>query len=523
MLFNSFEFWVFFVVVIIVYFISTYIVKKNLLTQTILLIASLFFYGCWNPVYLFLILVSICITWFSGLFMEKIDLVGKNCKKRKQYVLALSLVSNLLILFFFKYYDFFARSVVSLSDFFKFSVFVPHFDILLPVGISFYTFQALGYSIDIYREKVKAEHNFITYALFVTFFPQLVAGPIERTASLLPQFKVDYRFDYIRVTDGLKLALWGMFKKVVIADRLAIYVNAIYNNVYNVTGCALVLATFFFAFQILCDFSGYSDIALGVAKVLGFNLMQNFKRPYFSKSIAEFWRRWHISLSGWFKDYVYFPLGGSRVSVPRHYLNLIITFTISGLWHGASWHFVVWGLLHSVYQIVEHIAKHIWEKLHFNMKINDAKKPENNTKYWKKGIQILWTFCLVCIGWVFFRVNSISEIPYIFKKIIYIPSEIVHAFTIQENTGIIEVIRSIFLTPGTGIGFSRQFINMGLILVLVLVSLCTRSKSGVTIVNKLPFGIRWTGYIVVFWVILMVMVYQSASIIPTSQFVYFQF
>ena len=322
MLFNSLEFCIFFPIIFTLYFLSTHKIKRNLVSQIILLTASLFFYACWNPSYLALILISVIITYLSGVYMEKYE-------AKKKLILTVSLVSNLAILFFFKYYNFFVDSVHSASTILGCEITIPNFNVLLPVGISFYTFQALGYSIDVYNKKIEAEKNFITYALFVTFFPQLVAGPIERTKNLLGQFKVDYKIDYERITSGLKLCAWGYFKKVVVADRLAIYVNGIYNNVEGSTGSALALATFFFAFQILCDFSGYSDIAIGVSRVLGFNLMKNFNRPYFSKSIPEFWRRWHISLSTWFKDYLYIPMGGNRCGTFRRYFNLFTTFFVS--------------------------------------------------------------------------------------------------------------------------------------------------------------------------------------------------
>ncbi|MDR0553308.1 MAG: MBOAT family protein, partial [Treponema sp.] len=304
--FNSWQFLAFFPLAALGYFALTMRLGPrrpalaNAVSQVFLLAASLFFYGCWKPAYLGLILLSVAVTWVSGLLME-----GRPPAK-KRFVLAASLVINLGILFFFKYYGLFADTAALLSG-----LRFPAFNALLPVGISFYTFQALGYSIDVYQGHVQAERNPITYALFVTFFPQLVAGPIERTGKLLPQFKAgvsrNHTFDYDRVTSGLKLAAWGMFKKVVIADRLAIYVDAVFGGPAAYPAASLALAVFFFTFQIYCDFSGYSDIAIGCARVLGFDLMTNFRRPYFSRSVAEFWRRWHISLSTWLKDYVYIP------------------------------------------------------------------------------------------------------------------------------------------------------------------------------------------------------------------------
>jgi len=330
------------------------VVKKNWINQLLLLIASLYFYACWKPRYLLLILTSVFITWISGILMTD------KPQRYKKIVLFISLVSNLGILFFFKYYNFFANSINVLNTKFNIHTQIPAFNVLLPVGISFYTFQALGYSIDVYKGTAKPEKNIVTYALFVTFFPQLVAGPIERTEHLLPQFKINHDFDYDRVTDGLKLALWGMFKKIVIADQLAIYVDKVYSSPTDYQSIALILATVFFAFQILCDFSGYSDIAIGCAKVLGFSLNKNFDSPYLAHNIADFWKRWHISLSTWFRDYLYIPLGGNRCSALRHSLNLLITFLLSGLWHGASITFIFWGLTHGLFLIIGNIKNKVY-------------------------------------------------------------------------------------------------------------------------------------------------------------------
>lgn len=345
MLFNSFEFWFFFAIIFILYFICIHALKSNFFSQIVLLIASLFFYAYWEPVYLILIMFSVCITWVCGILMEKTE--------KKKLILFFSLIINLTVLFIFKYFNFFVNSVNGLFVYIGKNYSISKFDILLPVGISFYTFQALGYSIDVYRGKVKAEYNFITYALFVTFFPQLVAGPIERTDNLLPQFKINHAFNYDEAVSGLRLAAWGMFKKVVIADALAKYVNIAYSDVSIYPGLTLAIATFFFSIQILCDFSGYSDIAIGIARVLGFNLQKNFNTPYLVSSIKEFWNNWHISLSTWFRDYLYIPLGGSRVKKMRHYTNILIVFIVSGLWHGAAWTFIIWGFLHGIYQIFE--------------------------------------------------------------------------------------------------------------------------------------------------------------------------
>jgi D-alanyl-lipoteichoic acid acyltransferase DltB (MBOAT superfamily) len=287
---------------------------------------------------------------------------------------------------------------------------IPYLSILLPIGLSFHTFQAMSYAIEVYRGNQKAERHFGIYALYVMFYPQLVAGPIERPQNLLHQFRQKYDFDYDRIVSGLKLILWGFFKKLVIADRLAFYVNAVYNNVDQHGGLTLLLATIFFAFQIYCDFSGYSDMAIGIARIMGFDLMKNFNRPYFAKNIAEFWSRWHISLSTWFKDYLYIPLGGNRVSVPKWYFNLFIVFLISGLWHGANWTYLVWGGLNGVYLIFASQSKQFRENL--NVKLGFTKFPKL-----LKGSQILTTFILVAFAWVFFRANTIADAFTIIKKI----------------------------------------------------------------------------------------------------------
>lgn len=396
MLFNSLDFLLFFPVVCIVYFL----IRKTKYRNLFLLAASYYFYMNWEPIYAVLILTSTVLTYSCGLLVEKHT--GQVFKQK--VFLVTSLILNFGILFIFKYYNFINESIFGLLSLFEIKWSVPNMDILLPVGISFYTFQAVGYSIDVYRGTIKAEKNLFTYALFVSFFPQLVAGPIERAKNLLPQFHINHDLKFENVIEGVKLMIWGFFMKLCVADVLSEYVNATYNNVPNHNGSSLLLATFFFTFQIYCDFAGYSYIALGSAKVMGFNLMENFKRPYFSMSVKEFWRRWHISLSSWFMDYLYIPLGGSRVKFSRHMLNLFITFLVSGIWHGANWTFVLWGALHGTYLVLGIIfRKFIYEP---------------------KGTTILFrilstTFCftLVAFAWVFFRANNVSDAFIIIGKL----------------------------------------------------------------------------------------------------------
>ncbi len=391
MLFNSFAYLLFFPVVCIIYYIIPHKVR-----WMFLLVTSYFFYMNWQPIYAILILLSTIITYGCAF---QIDKAGK--EKNRKILLLVSILLNFGILFLFKYYNFLSESVFDLLTYLGVRVQFPEFNLLLPVGISFYTFQAVGYSIDVYRKKLKHEKHFGKYALFVSFFPQLVAGPIERATNLLPQFKKKVSFDYTKAIEGTKLIIWGYFMKVVVADRLAIYVDSVYDNSEMHSAISLIVATVFFAIQIYCDFGGYSNIAIGCAKILGFDLMTNFRRPYFAKNCADFWHRWHISLSTWFKDYVYIPLGGNRVSKGRKYLNLLITFVVSGLWHGANWTFVIWGALNGIFQVILSI---------FRFKLI---KIENRVV---TLFHVLTTFVLINFTWIFFRANNLSHSFSIIKR-----------------------------------------------------------------------------------------------------------
>jgi len=340
---------------------------------------------------------STVVDYCSGILMHR-----TNKTKLRKLLLIASLTTNLGLLFFFKYFNFFGDTVNNLFERFNIFTEIPAYSFLLPVGISFYTFQTLSYTIDIYRRKQMPEYHFGRFALFVSFFPQLVAGPIERSVNLIPQFRQDFKFEYERVRDGILLMVWGFFKKVVIADRLAEYVNLVYNNPTEFRGLQNVVATLFFSFQIYCDFSGYSDIAIGAALILGYRLMTNFLRPYFALNIREFWQRWHISLSTWFRDYVYISLGGNRVVKWRWYYNLFITFLVSGLWHGADWTFVIWGALHGFYLIFAIWTIKIREQI--NRWIGIARFPGLN-----RFAQIFVTFVLVYFAWIFFRANNLQD------------------------------------------------------------------------------------------------------------------
>lgn len=395
MLFNSVQFMVFLPIVVLLYYL---IPTKG--KQIWLLLASYFFYMCWNAKFLLLILASTVITYMTGLLMEKVRDGRK--ENRAKALLAGCISINLLILFYFKYANFFVSLLASGLALLHIHLQVPQWDILLPVGISFYTFQAIGYTIDVYRNEVKAEHNFITYALFVSFFPQLVAGPIERSGNLLGQLKENHRFDAERARDGILLMIWGFFLKIVLADRIAVFVDTVYNDTDTFGGMFLIVATVLFAFQIYCDFYGYSTIAVGAAKILDIRLMENFKAPYLSVSVAEFWRNWHISLTSWFKDYLYIPLGGSRKGTVRKHLNKLIVFMVSGLWHGASITFVIWGGLNGLYQIIGEVLMPVRKKVGALLKVNE----QSFSHHLLKG---LVTFVLVDFSWIFFRANNVQQ------------------------------------------------------------------------------------------------------------------
>lgn len=402
MLFNSLDFLIFFPVVTVLYFA---IPKRFHGLRTVwLLLSSYYFYMCWNPTYALLILLSTGITYLSGVLIRRADRLtdpGRR-QKRKRLWVGLSFGSNLLILCLFKYLTFFLENLAQILGWVGVSFRIPVIDLLLPVGISFYTFQALGYTMDVYRGDVEAESNFLRYALFVSFFPQLVAGPIERSGSLLEQLKERQSFDFLRARVGFLRMLWGLFQKMVVADRLAMLVNTVYNAPEEQSGAAVALATVFFCFQIYCDFGGYSNIAIGAAQVLGIRLMENFRQPFLALSIRDFWRRWHISLSTWFRDYLYLPLGGSRKGEGRAVLNNMIVFLVSGLWHGAGWHFILWGGLHGLYQGVGRLTAGARAALREKLGIRE-KGTLHRLAAWAV------TFSLVAFAFLLFRANSMAD------------------------------------------------------------------------------------------------------------------
>ncbi len=475
MLFNSLQFAFFFIIIVTLYFSIPHRYRWILL-----LAGSYFFYMCWNWKYIALIIISTLIDYFAGMRMAALP----EHRQRRKYLL-LSLFTNLGLLFTFKYFNFFSDSLNSVFSILGLSMHIPYIHVLLPVGISFYTFQTLSYSIDVYRGKIEHERHLGIFALYVSFFPQLVAGPIERASRLLPQFYKKNEFDEARVVSGLRLMLWGLFKKIVVANRVAIYVDAVYNNAELHSGLTLLAATYLFAFQIYCDFSGYSDIAIGAARVLGYDLMKNFNRPYFAKTINEFWSRWHISLSTWFRDYVYIPLGGNRKGVTRMFVNLVIVFLVSGMWHGANWTFLAWGALHGFYAAMSKITlpyrDRLVARLHLPLSLVSV-------------VRIFVTFQLVCLGWIYFRAGSIGQANYIVAKIFTLPwGRLFISALDQFSYGLI----AIFIL--LAIDAAQEWFHISQDFVLR------------------PRSIRWASYVTIIVIMVLIGVFNE------SQFIYFQF
>jgi len=396
MLFTSLQFLLFLPLVVAIYFVSP--LRYRWLW---LLAASYYFYMSWKLEYGILLLLATTIAYTMARLMA-----GTEDRARRKLFLTISIATSLGMLFLFKYFNFFNESLSTFLTQFSLPYAVPGLEILLPVGISFYTFQTMSYTIDVYHRRLAPETHFGIFALYVAFFPQLAAGPITRAGILLPQFHQKQPLDAQRIGSGLQLILWGFFKKIVIADRLAVYVATVYNNPDVYYGLPILIATYFFAFQIYCDFSAYSDIAIGAARLMGYELMRNFRQPYFATSIPEFWGRWHISLSTWFRDYLYIPLGGNRVAQWRVYLNLLIVFVVSGLWHGANWTFVMWGALHGVYSALTVAWSRGWPPARA-AKTEQARSAQEFS--WGKLGKILLTFHLVLLAWVFFRADSIGD------------------------------------------------------------------------------------------------------------------
>ena len=493
MLFNSVHFVLFFILVTGFYFLFPYRFRWALL-----LAASCYFYMVFKPIYILILFFTIIIDYFAGIYIDKAE------GKARKNLLLISLIANVGILAVFKYFNFFNANLSQFLDVFGKPNPIPFLEILLPIGLSFHTFQAMSYTIEVYRGKQKPERHFGIYALYVMFYPQLVAGPIERPQNVIHQFHEKFDFDYYRVVSGLRKMAWGMFKKIVIADRLAVYVNQVYGKPEEYTGVPLILATVLFAFQIYCDFSGYSDIALGSARVMGFDLMQNFNRPYFSKSISEFWKRWHISLSTWFRDYLYIPLGGNRVRKPRLYFNLFFTFLISGFWHGASWNYVIWGSLHGFYLILALVFIPFVEP-HFS-KYGLSEKTKIGACF-----HTLWTFALVCIAWVFFRATSFHDAVYIISNFtsdlgLSIRSIIFNTSNLRNHFLYVEISKF------------HLFLGLAGIFILLFVERFQRNQSVQKLLLQKSTAFRWSIYMVFSWYFLLFGMFGS-----NQQFTYFQF
>jgi D-alanyl-lipoteichoic acid acyltransferase DltB (MBOAT superfamily) len=503
MLFNSVQYILFLPLCVVLY----YLVPQRW-RNLFLLVASYYFYMCWVPQYALLMAVSTLTTWLCGFFVD-----GAKRGFWRKAALVANIVVNLGILFLFKYYNFFISLITRSLAVLGFSAAFPSSSLLLPVGISFYTFQALGYSIDVYRGDICHERNLINYAVFVSFFPQLVAGPIERSRNLLPQFRETHRFDPAQASQGLRLILLGMFKKVAIADMAAMYVDAVFEDLYRFSGPTVAVAVFLFSIQIYCDFSGYSDVARGSAQIFGFRLMENFDAPYFSTSITEFWSRWHISLSTWFRDYLYIPLGGNRKGFTCKLVNLMVIFLVSGLWHGAALSFVVWGALHGLYRV----AEEAWRK---------CVKPLEFRYSWCVKVQTvvktIWCFALVSVAWIFFRADSVLSGFLCVRRAL-------------STIMVLSTAPKIFLSEIIGIMVDKFFYAkaflMFLCFIFVLGILILFVNDGSKKSKKMERGlhillrsqVRW----VVYWtgavLIIICFMIQHAIFGQTGQFIYFQF
>lgn len=481
MLFNSFEFLVFLPIVFLLYW---FVFRERRCQNLLVVVASYIFYGWWDWRFLFLIALTSLCSYSSGLLLESFE----GHRGRQQIVSATNIVLNIFILGLFKYYNFFVENFNVLLEGCGWHLDWVTMNVILPVGISFYTFQALSYTIDVYHKKIPATHDIVEFFAYISFFPQLVAGPIERATNLLPQFQQQRYFDYAKALDGFRQMLWGFFKKIVIADNFASVVNGYWDGFQELPGQTLFLIGVLFTFQIYCDFSGYSDIAIGCSKMFGFNLMRNFNYPYFSRSIPEFWRRWHISLTTWFRDYIYFPLGGSRCNKWKTIRNVFIVWGISGLWHGANWTFICWGLYHA-------ILLSLYNVFGINTKYEDVVA---NGRYFpsiKELMQMVITFFLAVIGWIIFRAESMTQ------AVNYISAMVTNKF------------------------FDASFlcgkVNIIYCILLLFVDWLQREKQHAlqwnqTIIEKR----KWVQYVVDYIVILLILILGNFQ---GNQFIYFQF
>ena len=490
MLFNSIEFAVFFPLVFTLYWLFHKSLKSS---NLIILLSSYIFYGFWDWRFLILIFMSSLIDFIIGNRLKETFEINK-----RKFLLFISLSMNLGFLIYFKYVNFFIESFLNSFSLFGNNLEISTLKIILPVGISFYTFQTLSYTIDVYNKKIVPTNKWLPFFTFVSFFPQLVAGPIERASNLLPQFHRINKFDYQKIKSGLLLISFGLFKKMVIADRAALYVNEVYSSPDDYGGVALLISTIFFAIQIYCDFSGYTDIAIGTARAMGFNLLKNFKSPYFSKSLTEFWHRWHISLSSWFRDYLYIPLGGSRRGNLRTYFNIFVVFVISGLWHGAAWTFIIWGAIHGLILIIEKITSD-YKKKYFRF-LGFTKNTISNHIFFS-----FITFFIICISWVFFRASSLNEALEIIIKIFL-------DFDISDFLYI-----ELYL-----IGFkTNEFIILILSVIILFTLEVIHNKLSLFIrLNKQSYLFRWSIYFLILFSIIFLGVYGDDKVM---NFIYFQF
>lgn len=486
MLFNSIEFAIFLPIVFLIYW---FVVDKNLKLQNCFIVAvSYFFYGWWDWRFLLLIFFTTAASYASGILIEKyrtrkILISSSRNISTSKLIAAINVIINLIILCIFKYFNFFSENLAKLFEVFGYTLDWVTLDVLLPVGISFYTFQALSYTIDVYKRKLEPTRDVVSFYAFVSFFPQLVAGPIERATSLLPQFYVKRKFDYLEAVSGMRQILWGLFKKIVVADNCALIVNDIFSNYTDMRGSTLLLGGVMFAFQIYGDFSGYSDIALGTSKLFGINLMRNFNFPYFSRDIAEFWRRWHISLNTWFRDYIYIPLGGSRRGKLLSFRNTMIIFLVSGLWHGANWTFIVWGAFHAML----FLPLLILDKNRIN---RDTIAQNSRFPSFKEMFGVISTFFLVVVGWIIFRSDNITN------AFNYLEATFnLSLFTLPEKFGI-------KATP--------------FIVILLLVEYAGRRNQFALAQMPKSMMVRWLFY---FFVLCLILEYGA----PQGAFIYFQF
>ncbi len=512
MLFNSAAFLIFFPVVTTAYFLLPHRFRWLLL-----LAASCYFYMAFIPKYILILVVTITVDYFAGLGLEKFE------GRTKRWVLIASILTNIGMLAFFKYFNFANENLAALANFIGWNYPIQSLSIILPIGLSFHTFQSLSYTIEVYRGHQKAERHFGYLALYVLYYPQLVAGPIERPQNVLHQLHEEHHFDYPRVTDGLKQMAWGMFKKVVIADRMVRFVTPVYGDPTSYEGPALVLATLAFAIQIYCDFSGYSDIALGSAQVMGVRLMKNFDHPYFSRSISEFWRRWHISLSTWFRDYVYIPLGGNHVSEPRWAFNLFITFLISGLWHGANWTYIIWGALHGLYFVLSSLTEPFWQRLSALTRLDQLPRL-------KAAIAMLTTFSLVTFAWIFFRAASLNDALYIARHLVsgwrsYLAQSwntIVEGLQQASGSGLYSMVNALFkiMEPVTKEARAVLALSALALAILLVVEILQYRGNLLEQLNQKPVYVRRVVYASLLAAILIL----GTSYASVQQaFIYFQF